>query len=266
MLCAWRRGCHGRGGRDAIGCGGTRAGRGHGGEAKVSRRAGWRGLYVRESCAAKAFAGRGRVGCLRGKREDIWGDPSRRIRAAWFMEGEQRQLAARGGGVCEEGFRTAWAFAGRGRGGLREAGVEMSKCGGSLQTRCVRPHERRAQRYMHRFVTGAGRRGAWGRGEGIPSRGVCGEGFPSHRWGHRAIPRHREGRRGGGWTDGWRGSMDAVQGRPQASLATHGRPLGRRPLPDGRGTSPQPSPTQPNPICTSQQKLDTRTRKNGHES
>ena len=92
-------------------------GRGHGGEAKVSRRAGWRGLYVRESCAAKAFAGRGRVGCLRGKREDIWGDPSRRIRAAWFMEGEQRQLAARGGGVCEEGFRTAWAFAGRGRGG-----------------------------------------------------------------------------------------------------------------------------------------------------
>ena len=53
---------------------------------------------MRESCAAKAFAGRGRVGCLRGKREDIWGDPSRRIRAAWFMEGEQRQLAARGGG------------------------------------------------------------------------------------------------------------------------------------------------------------------------
>ena len=161
---------------------------------------------------------RGGGGCLRGKREDIWGDPSRRIRAAWFMEGEQRQLAVRGGGwlvgdfarlgrlqgavvgvlerggaeggvarggeerypvarggwVCVEGFRTAWVLAGRGRGVLERGGAEMSKCGGSLQTRCVRPHERRAQRYMQRFVAGAGRRGIWGRGEGIPSRGAAG--------------------------------------------------------------------------------------------
>ena len=61
---------------------------------------------------------------LRGKRKDIRGGLSRRIRTAWYMEGEVKVTCRVGRRVARGRSRTAWVFAGCGRGVLERGGAE----------------------------------------------------------------------------------------------------------------------------------------------